>query len=266
MKYLYVLLALATIYATSSCKKERQPPVPPQTDSVYRVSTAKFYFIEQASFYNETYSYDAKGRILKMENTQPNGTLMGFQTYERDQDQLKAYHLHNNAAVKVASHICHYENNQLKKLTYTEFRPAPVEVFEHAYEYTQGLLTKSTYTNTATGASYYAVFTWTEGNITRIVSYNLPDSTWMEENRMEYDNKPNPFYNLGGLPDGNARYNSRNNVVRSLVMNEDGSLKQEFLLEYVYNEKGYPIDVFSSFPDGKKLHEQTFTYAHFPIQ
>lgn len=262
MKYLYVVILLPVLYTIAGCKKDRSPVPAPSTDSVYRVSMTKFYFIDQ-SYYTEQYSYDTLGMLTKATDRHPDGTLMSFQAYERNNGQLLAYHLHNNAAVKVATHACEYEGKSIRKITYTEFKPEPVLIFDRTLVYTNELPTFVTYT----GALHYSTtLTWWQGNIIRIVTRNLPDNTLKEETLFEYDDKQNPYFDIGGIPDGNARYNSRNNITRVKTLEPDGAVKQAFALSYEYNAKGYPTTSFTTYPDGKKIQEQTFEYAFFPVQ
>jgi len=262
MKYLYGAILLTVICTAASCKKDRNPAPSPSKDAAYRVSMAKFFFIDQ-SYYTEQYSYDPQGLLVKVTDRRQDGVLMSFQAYERKNGQLQAYHLHNNASVKVATHACEYEDKRIRKMTYTEFKPGPVLIFDRTLAYTQELVTKVTYTGTL---PYSTTFTWSQGNITRIVTHNLPDNTLKEETILEYDNKLNPYFNIGGIQDGNARYNSRNNITRIKTLGADGAVKQEFTLTYEYNAKGYPTASFTTYPDGKKIQEQTFEYAFFPMQ
>lgn len=265
MKYLYGAILLTVLYTAASCKKN--PVAPPHTtDSVFRVQSITTHAPDPAAEHTESYFYDTKARLFKIEDRQANGTLLSLQAFERHQDILQAYHLHNGAGDKIATYEYLYQNKQPHKIAYTEFSPSTLHIANYTLEYDGEQLTKMEVANVVAGSHHYLTYTWTQGNITRVVGRQLPGNTWMWENRMEYDNHPNPFYHIGAPPNGHTRHDSKNNMTRVLSLNEDGSTAQDILLSYTYNTKGYPDKLTSRLPEGDLLLEQSFTYAFFPTR
>ncbi|MET6998374.1 hypothetical protein [Chitinophaga defluvii] len=277
MKYLYAAMLLMIIYTTASCKKDKPPPPPPSEDSVYRISMVKVktYDLTDNSLitndYSARYSYDSQGLLAKIVHRRADSTLMAFYVYERKNGLVIGLHTYNSDSTKAETNVYEYVDKRIKTVSTKDYHRSPSYTWPLFFitrimEYTQGLLTKVTYPGDS-NASSSSTLTWSQGNIIQINRLRkLPTITFKQETILEYDNKLNPYFNIGGIPDDNEVYNSRNNITSIKWPVTPGAPVKPRITTYEYNAKGYPTASFTSYPDGKKISEHTFEYAFFPVQ
>ena len=97
--------------------------------------------------------------------------------------------------------------------------------------------------------------------IISVKAYNLATNALLEEDTYEYDNKPNPFYQLTNQYHGSPVNSSRNNVVHYKIVSQNHIPQNpELTYVYSYNALGYPVEKYIEGNNGKRYLDELFTY------
>lgn len=254
MKKLYFLIFIAAVSA--ACKKTNSKPETAQPV----LASSRFYYFD-GSYYTQTYTYNASGLLVRDQDHTSEGRLMSSREYRYDQNKLLKEVTLNSATARVAQYQYTYQDGKPVKLEYLEYSGGSAEkIYEQLFEYKAGELQKISMNYFNGPPSYYILVTRTGRNITGQKTYLLPGGVLSEETTYEYDSHINP-YNRLGFPDlGNPRYASANNVIRILTTKTATGLTEEISSEFEYNAAGLPLRQDNRFKDGRRLHEQSYTY------
>lgn len=192
---------------------------------------------------NLIFEYDTSNRLVRVE--------------DHDKDQLIEYYYSNTTPTKILAFdtlgvlismdsITSFQNNKIDKV-YRYFTDdngllKGIAINEYLYN-TEDQVERINFMSYSSGAiNYYKTFAWLNGNITAINEYSASDHLFIE-NKFEYDLQKNykrhsPYFYFDPL------YTTNNNVVKFTFKDHTGlydGICNPCLLNYQYNEQGYPI-------------------------
>ncbi|WP_128545845.1 hypothetical protein [Larkinella soli] len=255
-------LLLGIVFLLSACRKTEEPAATQVTK--YRLSSSRFYYVD-GSYYNVKYVYSDAGRLIREEQTRSDGAPMAFKDFQYVDGKLSVMTLRSASAV-VAEFRYLYEGDRLAKTEYLELnnKVASVPVFDRTLTYEGDQVVRITTRYRTDSASYYDRFTYAGSNVASVKTYSLIGDKLLHETTLEYDSHLNPFFALTLAEPGNARYSSKNNILKMKTVRSSQTTMDDFRMSYEYNTAGYPTRQFIEFPDGKKHSEQTFEYTTIP--
>ena len=257
-----LLLLLVTI-AFVGCKKKDPEP---EKVSGLRLKT---YTIPPKL--TSTYSYNSQGKVSSVVMKSQDGVLLQEDLYTYANGELSEINTkltdRNDGVYKLAI------NKKFNRISATQ-----LEVIEkHLITFTNGLqpfdviltfdpqtklLTKITAPRVGSSSEnrvWERVITSRErGNIGRTRTYMYENGvlTTTLESVFQYDDKPNPFYQLGD-PTRDLDYFSPNNCISSRL-SQPNSADQITQRNYTYNDQGYPVN--KSIPNGS---DYPYTYEAY---
>jgi hypothetical protein len=254
----------ALLLATFSCSVTEPSPTKPDEEDPpqSRVSTSRYYFSDQSSGQIK-YNYDAQGNLLKKEWYNPQNELDFLEVFHYQQSQLvRVDRSEKNRAIAQARFA--YANGQVSQMEYWMYDSLGTLQRKHTtqYEYQREQITKTTHQQGDDTPSYFSLYTYTNGNITKIKSYDLAQGDLVGESAFEYDGNPNQFYQQNAMYLGSPKFASRNNVIHERTFSARSNPQtSEMTYAYTYNEKGYPTEQFLVGKDGKRHLDESYTYA-----
>lgn len=256
MKKLNILLFIVAV-ATTACKKPIN--IQPDLPSKDVLTSSRFYFLD-GSFYEQFYTYDVAGNLMRDEDRTSAGALMSSREYYYTSGRLIDVIL-NSATAKVAQYHYSYDGDKVSRMVYQEYKNGVIKnVFEHKYEFEGDCLKKLTVNYFEGFGSHHIMYEWEGKNIRSQKKYLLPQNVLDEETVYEYDNSVNPLYRIGSPVVGNTRYNSANNVTRISTFRVSSGQTEDIFIDFEYDDARRPVKQYNRFGDGRKLHEQSYSY------
>ncbi|MDO1447746.1 hypothetical protein Q0590_15855 [Rhodocytophaga aerolata] len=258
---LFLLAFICLAFTSCSLLDDIEPTpdedkLPPNT-----LTSSRYYFSDKTS--NQIkYIYNRAGNLLRKDWYTQNNVI----------DFQENFIYENGVLVKIKRSATNdefaevrftYKNGLTKSLEYwmEDTDSTLSRLHTTVYEYSGSLITKATTTFYNGGPSYYSVYTYENGNITSVKAYNLSSHVLLEEDYYTYDNKPNPFYKLTNQYHGSPVNSSRNNVVHYKIVSYNHiPSKPEMSYEYIYNDKGYPVEKFILGNANKRYLDESFSY------
>lgn len=257
MKSAGAFLLLVTIAWLQSCKKEYRQEK--ESDHVLRLSSVKNYHLD-GTFYTVAYQYNNHGQLTSEKQIGGDSRILFETVLHYKHGRLEIEEL--GVSPKISEFRYTYKDQLLSETEYIEHKSGPIKHhFKRTFIHENSRLTKIIEKDLENDdLSNYRVLTYTGGNLTNIKMYDIHTSQLLNETKLEYDNKRNPFYGIKESS-GNALYLSRNNVTQQTMLVKNGAPVEEITTyEFEYNTADYPVKKSHVFTSGGKLLEQTYTY------
>jgi hypothetical protein len=259
------LIGLAAIcFSALSCSiTEPAKVLPPEENPLpNQVNASRYYFTDRSSGQIQ-YRYDNQGNLLKKEWYSPTNALDFLETFHYERGKLvRIDRSEKNQPVGQARFT--YANSQVSQMEYWMYNQQGTLERRHTtqYEYQQGQIIKTTHQQEDGTPSYFSLYTYTNGNITKIKSYDLAQGDLVGESVFEYDGNPNPFYQQNAFYVGSPKFSSRNNVIHERTFSARSNPQtSELAYAYTYNEKGYPTELFLIGKNQQRHLDESYTYV-----
>jgi hypothetical protein len=252
----------------SSCKKDKVAEEPPKDEFKGKLQTVV------SGEYLNTYFYNKQGLVESM-SVAINGTLFTKLAYAYLNGKLDRVDVSNlqsdgKSFKLVLTHQYRYQGNQFTELIGTPVlnEPNTLNAVNGKFTYdASGKLLNYALWNPNEDPKYvqqYPVWHVTfdnKGNIITVVTktYDKDENLLSTaETKYEYDDKPNPYYQLGEADDVLA-YFSMNNCVKITYQFSTGNYVEHY--SYEYNAEGKPVKMYknTSLNSATKL-VKAFTY------
>jgi hypothetical protein len=255
MKYLYLLLIAIT--TLTACRKQNN--VDDASNSV--ISRVRYYFVDK-TYFEATYSYNQQGLLTKVTYLDSMGGLpsVDYQYYTGAVLDSSISVDKNNKPLN-KNHY-HYQNGKLSAMKHFEYDNTTKKLepyYERIITYNGAVLYKTSDANIYTDHDTYAIYIYTNGNVSDLKIYKTASDELLEHTIYEYDNNPNPYYNKPYTNRYNI-INNRNNVVLDKLVYAKGRQPGQVKYKYSYNSKGYPLVQYIEAPNNKLIAEQEFFY------
>jgi len=256
------LLCCFVIALGFACKKQKEEITTIGQGPANTLNSSIFHDLNGTHVTN--YLYAATGQLARSENKGLDGNLVGFNEYHYGSSGVLNGVTINSISGKAGEEIYTYQNGKLiKSLSQGYLDGVLRDLYEHTYEYTNNQLTRVNfaYKNNApsTFTNSYVVYQWNAGNIINKKTYDV-SGTLKAETTYEYDNKPNPFFELSFYGIELEKYLSANNVTKAVTTDFVHGVTGETTTNFTYNHINLPVKQFNAHGVGNKVHQFDYTY------
>lgn len=256
MKQTRLLLFLALCCA--ACTESATEPeiiIDPPAEPV--IVAAHFYFTDQ-SHYKVEYHRNPIGLVEAEIQFKENGDTLSVNRYKYVNYQVAEQQIGTNP--KIAGFTYQYKGDTLIAAEYKESATNPKpQHFTRTYSYPEKNVVRIAEQNMVTKVVQHTYLYFQQGNVVRTKTLDPLTDHVIEETQFEYDERPNPYYNLTGR-DGLPMFRSQRNVtvVKTLFRNGE-SVNSE--VRYAYDYKGpWPVKKYQVLANNQKLLEQEYIY------
>lgn len=245
MKKILLLLAISGGVLFSACKKD-EPTTPPPAPTCT---------LTQVKNPDNTYSQytrvSGSNRYDMVKNFPPSGSFSSYSKYEYSGSDVSKIAYFNGA--NQLQYYLTFEKTSYGRLVHLQVPAGGIFVEQGQVEYhMNGNLITQVIAKSNSGGSFVPVtqedYTFSNGNVTKVVSTNLQDQT-TTTTTYTYDTKKNPYKEGDFNPD--PRVQSTNNIASMT----QGGTKEEYT--YTYNNTGFPVT-----RDTKGVGKSTVTYTY----